>query len=641
LASVSRDSKINVFYLETGSILLQFEEKALFQTDDYTSIKFTKDSSKLILGNDDKIFVWDLGNGTKLHDFDRSTSIIKPGKLCCPLLTSDERVYGGFSDSKVCCWSLTKDELEFHVDYRDVEKTKRNKDYAVNHLEFDENNILTCWWSNGKSAKFENSSLISMNNSMFFDIFAKEENLIALSKNKKVTVWQKNENTLKQVSSHAFHDEVVTCLKWLPQQSMSARTLVVGSEDKTISVWNFRSNEGNFIQEGECDVIVGMGAPVDFIVPVDQHTFVTGSKNVFYLKVWQMSEHRSAEQTTFLSQRFISKRNLRLTRENHSMSKCGNKLAIFSKQNTILLVFDVSNYPDLKVLHKFSFDKASNVKRKKRENHLPVMVRFSDYSEKVYCAFKNGRITMTPLTTNEKPLVQKRDVNLIVDDTTYINCACLDFKEKYLVVNLINGISTSSLTVIDTDTFKVKFLSALEGFGFEGLQTEVVAFLGEKKDVLNIFLGSDNGDVHLFSLLIEEDTFKSSIVRHRKLKRHSCLISHLALNFECNLLLSGTSGNSRILWKRDGNEWVFCKEIVSNTLLNSKVSSTVFSRDNQYVIIGSYERNIKVYETKTGNEVASLYVYAPVVGLSEYRGKIFIRTDQGFIVVCQILSENK
>lgn len=36
-----------------------------------------------------------------------------------------------------------------------------------------------------------------MNNSMFFDIFAKEENLIALSKNKKVTVWQKNENTLK------------------------------------------------------------------------------------------------------------------------------------------------------------------------------------------------------------------------------------------------------------------------------------------------------------------------------------------------------------------------------------------------------------------------------------------------------------
>ena len=60
----------------------------------------------------------------------------------------------------------------------------------------------------------------------------------------------------------------------------------MGSEDKTISVWNFRSNEGNFIQEGECDVIVGMGAPVDFIVPVDQHTFVTGSKNVYFSNIF-------------------------------------------------------------------------------------------------------------------------------------------------------------------------------------------------------------------------------------------------------------------------------------------------------------------------------------------------------------------
>ena len=84
----------------------------------------------------------------------------------------------------------------------------------------------------------------------------------------------------QQISSHTPHEEAVTCLEWLPRQDESKTTLVVGSEDKAISVVSFRSSEGRFSQEGDCDVIAGMGASVDFIVPVDGRTFVTGSKNV-------------------------------------------------------------------------------------------------------------------------------------------------------------------------------------------------------------------------------------------------------------------------------------------------------------------------------------------------------------------------
>ena len=40
-----------------------------------------------------------------------------------------------------------------------------------------------------------------------------------------------------------------------------------------------------------------------------------------------------------------------------------------------------------------------------------------------------------------------------------------------------------------------------------------------------------------------------------------------------------------------------------------------------------------------GKEIASMYVYAPVVGLSEDDGRVFIRTDQGYIIICMILSE--
>ena len=265
---------------------------------------------------------------------------------------------------------------------------------------------------------------------------------------------------------------------------------------------------------------------------------------MFYLKVWQLDEHQEVDRSAFLPQ--MSKKNLRLTRENHDVSKCGGKIAIFNKQTVNLTVYDVSSYPDLKALHSIPFDKASNAKRKKKD-HVPVMVRFSECGEKVYCAFRNGRITMTPVTSDKKLLVQKKDANFIADGATFVNSACMDAEEKYLVVNFRDANDANSLTVIDARTFKVEFLSALEGFGFEGRQTEACAF--SDRGALNVFLGSDNGDVHLFSLSIGKEA--CSVARHDKLTGRPCPVSRLAVSLDGNFLLSGSTGNSRTLWRRE------------------------------------------------------------------------------------------
>ena len=56
---------------------------------------------------------------------------------------------------------------------------------------------MTCRYSNGKSAKFENGRFLSKTSSTFFDICAEQQSLIAFANNKRVTVWQKNEISIE------------------------------------------------------------------------------------------------------------------------------------------------------------------------------------------------------------------------------------------------------------------------------------------------------------------------------------------------------------------------------------------------------------------------------------------------------------
>ena len=69
------------------------------------------------------------------------------------------------------------------------------------------------------------------------------------------------------------------------------------------------------------------------------------------------------------------------------------------------------------------------------------------------------------------------------------------------------------------------------------------------RGALNVFLGSDNGDVHLFSLSIGKEA--CSVARHDKLTGRPCPVSRLAVSLDGNLLLSGSTGNSRTLWRRE------------------------------------------------------------------------------------------
>ena len=49
-----------------------------------------------------------------------------------------------------------------------------------------------------------------------------------------------------------------------------------------------------------------------------------------------------------------------------------------------------------------------------------------------------------------------------------------------------------------------------------------------------------------------------------------------------------------------GGEWRLVREISSDSFLNPRVSSAAFTADDRYLVVGSHERNVKIYDVGTG-----------------------------------------